>query len=782
MKKHLLFFLIFFPIISFSQNYANDWINYSQKYYKIKITQEGIFKIDYNALINAGIPVTSSSFNPRNIQIFTRGEEQYIYIEGESDGVFNPTDYIEFYANKNDGWMDTQLFKSPEDQANPNYSLFNDTAAYYLTWNNSTANRRMTPENDVNFSAYTAQPYFYKISRQDYTSTYFKGETNSHQVTDPQYTKAEGWFDAAFSKGTSKSKSISTSNIYTQGPNANVKYVVVSASNYSSVNPDHHLRVEFAGLQKDTVYEGYDNQRFNYSVPLSNFTSSTTAFTFTSVDDLGSNAARNTVSYISVKYAHTMNLGNSTMFKMNIPSGSTKLRYDFQNLTVSSGSAHIYDITNHKRIKVVQSSNTFQALIPGAIGEKECIITSDGATIPITYFSSVSSDATNPFKFKNYFTGTGKNSNYIIITHKSLWDDAEDYEIYRKSISGGSYATLLLDINDLYEQFSYGIYKSPFAIRNFAKYAYHNFTDTIDGLFLIGKSHTAEHYRNNLTYYSATLVPTMGDPASDILLTCGIVDNLWQPAFPTGRISAKTPTDLQNYLDKVQLYETTQKNPEEWMKRVLHFGGGGDATEQQELAGYLNSYKEIIEDTLFGGNVTSFWKTSTVPFQITQADVIKEYINGGVSLMTFFAHAAGIGFDIAIDDPIGYSNYGKYPFFLANSCYAGDIFGTGTSSSDAFVLIKDVGAIGYLASITLATKPTLNAYSSELYKNISYANYGKSIGKSIKETIATVQNTSNMKEVCLEMTLHGDPGIVLNSQSKPDFLINQSKIFTTPQN
>lgn len=780
MKKLLLVLLFLTPLISFSQNYGNEWINYNQKYFKIKVTQEGIYKIDYNTLLNAGVPLTSGSFNPGNIQIYTRGEEQYIYVEGEADGTFNTTDYIEFYANKNDGWMDTQLFNTSKDQANPNVSLFNDTAAYYLTWNTSTANRRMTPENDVNFSTYTASPYFFRISRQDYASTYYKGETNSHQVTDPEYTKAEGWFDSDFNKGGSKTKSISTSNIYATGPNAEVRFVVVSASNYSSINPDHHLRVQFAGLTKDTLYEGYDNRSFFYSVPISNFTSTSTQFVFSSIDDLGSLAARNAIAFISIKYAHTMNLGSSAMFKIQVPANSTKTRYDLQNLNVPSGEAHVYDITNHKRIKVVQNSSTFQTLIPGGVGEKECIITSDGALIPVTNLSAVSSDPANPNKFRNYFTSAGINSDYIFITHKSLLDKVEDYETYRKSIAGGSYKTLILDIDDLYEQFSYGIIKSPLSIRNFAKYAYNNFTDTIDGFFLVGKSHTAEHYRNNLSYYSGTLVPTMGDPASDILLTCGIVDNRWQPAFPTGRLSASAPNDVQHYLDKVQLYETTQKNPEEWMKRVLHFGGGGSENEQQELAGYLNSYKKLIEDTLFGGKVTSFWKTSTVPFQITQADVIKEYINGGVSLLTFFAHAAGVGFDISIDDPSEYNNYGKYPFLLANSCLAGDIFGTGTSSSDAFVLIENKGVIGYLASITLATKYSLNTYSSEFYKNISYANYGKTIGKSIKETVAAIQNNSSMKEICLEMTLHGDPAVILNSQAKPDYLINSSKLFYTP--
>jgi len=36
--------------------FGNEWINYSQEYYKIKITQEGIYRISYSTLVNSGLP------------------------------------------------------------------------------------------------------------------------------------------------------------------------------------------------------------------------------------------------------------------------------------------------------------------------------------------------------------------------------------------------------------------------------------------------------------------------------------------------------------------------------------------------------------------------------------------------------------------------------------------------------------------------------------------------------------------------------------------------------
>ena len=52
-----------------------------------------------------------NTINPKNIQLYGRGVQIPIFIEGEADEVFNPSDFIEFYAEKNDGWLDIELYK-----------------------------------------------------------------------------------------------------------------------------------------------------------------------------------------------------------------------------------------------------------------------------------------------------------------------------------------------------------------------------------------------------------------------------------------------------------------------------------------------------------------------------------------------------------------------------------------------------------------------------------------------------------------------------------------------
>ncbi len=786
-----------------AQPAGNEWINYNQQYFKFNVSQDGVYKINYSTLYNSGFPITS--VDPRSIQIFGRGLEQYTYVRGQSDGVFNTDDFIEVYCKKNDGWFDTYLYTNAADQPNLNYSMFNDTATYYITWNTSINNKRMQLETDQNFGSYTPANYFMKVSRQDYTNTYFSGNPKIHSlVTLPEYTTGKGWFDPGFymTSGLTTptivplSKNVSTSNYYSTGPNAVIKFLLVGASNYILATPDHHARIVFAGITIDTIYEGYIQKLFTRSLPPTYLGASSTAFTFTPINDQHSDVDRNTIAYIDIKYPHTFNLENSTSYTMFVPNAAqTKAYLNMTYLNIAaSDSVHLYDITNHKRIKVVRVEATpspyHKVLVPNGSGEKECFITSDNQLNVVTSLLPVNTNQSSYAKFTNFGLPSYSNTDYLIISHKSLWNEAESYKTYRSS-NPPFFNVLLADIDELYDQFSYGIKKNPLAIRNFCRYSISHFTSPPKYLFLIGKSYKAGNsstantcYRNNSDYYNGTLVPSMGDPPSDNLFTSGINDILYKPAIPTGRLSAYTPQDVSIYLNKVIQYEFAQKNPQLWMKNILHFGGGGNSSEQAILAAYLNNYKRIIQDTLFGGYVRTFLKTSSAPIQINQSDSLKSIINNGVSLMTFFGHAAGIGFDQSIDDPHEYNNYGKYPFLLANSCFAGDIFSVGAISSEAFILIENKGCIGYLGTVAVAGAFELNSYSDELYKNITYQNYGKSIGLTMQQTIKTLQNNNPnndyIKHVCYSMTLHGDPAIIPNSQPKPDYEITVSNVYYNP--
>jgi len=158
-KLFLSFALVALTLSVHAQPFSNSWINYNQQYFKIKVPTTGVYRITYSTLVNSSFPI--SSIDPRNIQIFHKGVEQYIHIHNTAQpGVFDPEDYIEFFGQKNDGWFDEQLFKQPDYHTNPNHSLYNDTAVYFLTWSSGFSNRRFSVEQHSGFDAYTPAPYY----------------------------------------------------------------------------------------------------------------------------------------------------------------------------------------------------------------------------------------------------------------------------------------------------------------------------------------------------------------------------------------------------------------------------------------------------------------------------------------------------------------------------------------------------------------------------------------------------------------------------------------------
>lgn len=368
--------IVFFTLQVNSQTYGNEWINYSQNYYKIKIAQNGVYRIDSATLAAAGIPCGTGGINPRNIQLFNRGIQQNIFIQGESDNEINSSDFIEFYGEKNDGTLDTLLYVNTPFIPNPYYSLINDTAVYFLTWNSSTTNARMQVDADFAFSSYTPDLYFFKDEVLEMHNGYYEGLTDNVGGTDARYTAAEGWFDNnVIDLGVSAPYNLNTTNVYTSGPNATIKTVVVGASKIPfSVAMDHTLRMTYNGftLINDTVFRGYQANQFIYGVPAGNLSSPFTNFIITSVASAGYTSNRTTLSYIDVKYPHLLDLEGKTNFLMYIP--NTTQPKSFLPLTnfSASGTVHVYDLTNAKRIDVVTSGTNDSVLITNnsTAGEK----------------------------------------------------------------------------------------------------------------------------------------------------------------------------------------------------------------------------------------------------------------------------------------------------------------------------------------------------------------------------------------------------------------------------
>lgn len=789
------------------QSFGNEWVDHGQKYYRIPISETGIHRISYAQLQQTSFPV---NIDPQRFQVFGREKERYIHVKGSDDGSFDPGDHIEFYAKKNDGWLDSLLYRKPSVSGHPrvpdritdpHYSLYNDTLHYYLTWNASTNNRRMSVSQDSAYGSYPSVDHVWRTSLRSFNGRYSKGQRDFFDSY-PHITEGEGWVGGLFNKGQSDDRDLSTPDPY-QGagaPDAELVAASVSASDANTSttgSENHHLQVLYGSgggtVLMDTTYEGYQLNRFQLKIPNGDINSPNTVIQHRSIDDLGAATDYHAVSYIELRYPFAMDLGGRGRLHFEVPSNPGAQHIPFNAFGGNEAVAYALD-GQVERLPVVTSSGNADLVLPsqGGASASSCYITAKDSVHEVTDIEPVMGNGN-----LRDFSQIDPDSAFVIITHSDLLAEARDYADYRSNSGPGPFGnvdpvnTVVVDVRQLYHQFGGGIPKHGLSIRRFCKFVLNEWSTAPRSLFLLGKSvreasEAQPGSRKSDSAYASNLVPSLGYPSTDLLFTAGLdgVDPV-KPRIPVGRVAAKTGEEVSDYLLKVKQYES-KKQPsqaKEWMKRVLHFGGGSSQGQQNLFASYLNAYENTIEDTLFGGRVHTFLKTSSNPISIDAADSVETLINEGASLMTFFGHASGSGFDQSIDDPQAYDNQGKYPLLIANSCYSGDIHQPSSiSTSEEFVLADERGTIGFIASVKQGVSNGLHAYSTELYKAIGKEAYGAPIGRQMQWAIDHYSGLGSYNRVltCLGMSLHGDPFLSLYSRKHPEYKIEPADLVFRP--
>jgi len=758
----------------------------------IKIIGNGMYRIPYSTLKQVWPDLDNT--NPKTFQLFGRGEEISIYIKGESDDKWDDGDYIDFYAQKNDGWFDEDLYPTG-NQTNKYASLYSDTAVYYLTRNASIFNKHLSETSDTNYNSFLINPYCTKLLSDYGQAQYYEGKTYSSSVpsSDPEFIAGEGFSGKKFGTNPAASDvengktftSMSIQNFFIvanseQGPDAHLEFVVIGAFDDLEVSPDHHLQVLLndSVILYDFTYEGNTLHKINVDIDKSLLDNDgATKITYKVIDDLGTYRDWQAISYTELTYSQNFSFDNSQKYQFTLPAEPQEKSYlQIKEFNPDKDiDAWLFDQTGLNLIELDYNStgDYYEVLVPNGTTERNCIIYNDNEPTIINKIEPVSSTA----KFTNY---TSTDANFIMITHNKLMESASAYKSYRV---GTGHNPVLIDVDELYHQFGYGIYKHPKAIQNFARYAIENWSSPPEYLFLIGKAYKPSKYFFDDELYNNTLIPPCGYPPSDNLFSAGITGKEYWPSLATGRLAAKTNEDVLNYLQKVKDHQNNE--PDMWMKNIMHFGGGNSASEQRSFQTYLNRYKDIIEGPYFGGRVKSFFKTSSAPIEISYSDSIAKLINNGVSMMTFFGHgSATTGFDQDIDKPGNYENYKKYPFILANSCYTADIFTEDLSSSEEFILEPNLGAIGYLGSVSLGIPSYLDKFSNQFYTQLGVNNYGQPVGKVIQSTIDSIHDTYKYtKDVILMMTLHGDPAVTIpnfTTNDKPNYFLDNSSYYFDP--
>ena len=793
------------------QTYGNEWISYEQKYYSFPIVEDGIYKIDYNSLVNSGVPL--ASIDTDHFQVFGRERQVPLYISDGGDNTLDNGDYIYFYAQRNDSWLDSTLYDDPSWIGNPKYSLYNDTIQYFLTWNQGGANNRFSIESDVDFDNFNTVPYVIDEVFSFYFNQYNEGLKSSN-ASSSFFVSGEGWGITRRNLGyVWNFNGIEFDNIYQENDSPEVFYnsVLVGSSNAaipSGAGGNHHTRQTIGNSNYtlvDSVFSGYKGIFSSVSFP-SNIINSdgSSNFKVSIVNDLGLATDYQSINYVSFKYPRKTDYNGESGFNFEAVYNNleSKSRIDINGSNLTNPVAFSFGLIPRK-IPVVSHLGGYSLLIPNSpdFSASRVVVDSENNIINVNQLNAVNGDG-----FFTDFTSIPNIDAALLFVYNDLLKSVVDlYVSHRTSSIGGGYNVIMAEVNELYQQYGGGIPKHINGIRRFAHQIYDVSQQKPVGLFLIGKGIREANVtsstsigpgtRANISSYQNSLIPSFGQPSCDACITSNLPGtNKYTPLIPTGRISARTPNELEIYLNKIIEYDNQQNqedvystNTKDWQKQILHFSGGTEAAEQVLLQNFLNGMAETAEGDYFAGKVDLVAKENGNPINPNELDEIKNRISEGVSLMNFFGHftTSSSGFDINLDEPSTWDNQGKYPVLIANSCYNGNIFHNSFSNSESFVLTPNAGVIAYLGTLNYGFISPLRSYSDQFYKEFSQTNYGGTIGSHIKNTIQSgIANLDNLQSetTYTQMTLHGDPMIKLNYHDFPEIELTDSRISFGPEN
>jgi Peptidase family C25 len=798
MRKILILIFILVAGRAIAQPYNNEWIDFSKTYYKFKVTADGLYRIPASVLAGAGLSGTDA----KDFQLFRNGVEVPVYTSVAS-GPLSASDYIEFWGQMNDGVADMPLYRSPAYQHTQKWSLQSDTSVYFLTVNASGSTFHYNSiANDTTTNILPVEPFFTYT-----TGTYFHTQLNPGQaavleeyIYSSSYDVGEFWssdFATQNLPGSPASPVSDNQNnlfIYPGGPSANLKF---GAAGCSDTLRTIQVKVNNS-LVKEAPLNSFGDIVANVPLPLALLNTSSTNFQFLNNSQAVTYSDRLVVSFYELTYPRQFNFGGQANFPFQLAANASGYFLKITNFNQGGAIPVLYDQATGQRFVAISSGGVLTFVLPGSgVARRLVLVSQDPSNIK-----------TIPGLTKKNFISYAdpvNQGNYLIVSNTVLYTGSHgnnpvfDYKNYRSSSAGGSYNAQVMDINELTDQFAFGIQKHPLAVKNFINFARNTYGQKPQYVLLLGRGMAYTEYRANQADPSVellNLVPTFGFPASDVMLAsadgAGSIN-----LIPIGRIGVVKGTEVEDYLNKLEDYERVQQTAPNtiegraWRKDIIHVTGATDPFLESVLCNYMAFYQQIISDTLFGGNVFRFCSSTIDQNNQVSSSLFPQLFTNGLGMLTYFGHSSASTLGFNLDDPSLYNNQDKYPVMYVNGCYAGNYYTydpgrltTGKTLSENYVLIKNKGSIAFVASTHFGVVNYLNLLLSDMYDLTSHADYGKSIGTiesdAGKKILSSLPLDFFARCQTEEMNIHGDPAITLNEQKLPDYDIEAQNVVIAP--
>ncbi|HCC94367.1 MAG TPA: hypothetical protein DEQ26_08590, partial [Flavobacteriaceae bacterium] len=522
---------------------TGDW-------YKIKVSKDGVFKLDKSFFTKNGIP---TNFNPKSLKIYGNGEgrlmenltedrigalnEIPIKFVGGEDNSFDNSDYVLFYAKGPHQWYrnNTTTLKD----AKVRYNLYDDFAYYFISFNGEDGKR-------VGEQAITTSPVK-TFSTFDNLQFHEKDSINLNGLGQIWVGENIGLKDGF--KKTFKANAVN-------GGEAYLRYAVVG-KNANTIS--YSLNV--------------NGQTFTYPLGDSLFDRSvqdeTISLSSNTIDIAVSSNGTNPSGLVYLDYLQLR-------FKDGLTYNNEQFTFQFLE-DINDGSVNAFSLNNAANVSVwnVSDIHSISSIVPQSNLYK---------------FSTNHQNQFVAFKDENAFTDAkyvGKvtnqdirsltDINYIIVTHPKYLADAQRLADFRKNHDKINVAVVTTE--QVYNDFSSGS-QDPIAIRDFFKFLKDGSSPNLEYGVLFGA--TTYDPKNRVKDFTNYL-PTFTDEPS-LNIDGAIATDDYFAMLNDNVKMLNNNVDNSNNQDKTYLYDAR------WLEIAVGRISASNSTEAKVLVDKIISY------------------------------------------------------------------------------------------------------------------------------------------------------------------------------------------------
>ena len=688
-------------------------------WYKLSITSTGIYKLTYSDLEAMGIDV--AHINPKNIRMFHNGggvlptlnkspypddlAEIPIFVQGETDEVFNKTDYILFYARGPVTWSYNAALDYYTHKPNP----YTDQTYAFLTVGETPGKRIQYDEAPTGTAISVNEMVDYRLKDYDETNLNNMGCT---------------WYGDKFDVTLRRDYEFAFGNLNTS---RNVKMRASVASRnvtasafYFRYNNRVIYTASMPGNTDHLIYARVDTMcRANFTPTSNNVTISLT-YTRNQTSSVG------WIDYISVNAWRYLTL-NGDMMKFRNPECSDSLKvYEYQVRNASS-SIKIWDVTNPVEPTMkntTYASSVMSFKVRGNV-KNEFVAFNGNSFNKATYVGKVSNQNLHALK----------DIDYLIVTHPRFKSQAERLKSIHASLD--DLTIEVVQPQTIYNEFSCGA-QDPAGIRALIRMLYNNSSaeHRLKYVLLFGDASydmknpelcfiPSWESRNGWSLVTSIVTDdfyvSLGDDEGNMDSDVSMID------LAVGRMPVSTEAGAKNVVDKIVKYvsrnDNTMGNWRNVVTLICDDESSDFITNSETLADSMSRWGgDVIVDKIY---LDAYNQIATASGQRCPEmnEAITNRIIRGSLVVNYNGHGGEIGWAderiLTIDNINTWDNAPMFPLFVTATCeFSRFDDHTRTSAGEMVFTRRNGGAIAMIttARTTSSSGPLLKRTYRNMFK------------------------------------------------------------------